>query len=68
MKICKQLRYYFESAEHQINISTYQENLHHFLIGKLLKQIEDEWCEKLSGFYLQIEYKPGRLNSLDVLV
>ena len=62
---CKQWRHYLEGAAHPITILTDHDNLRTVMTTKKLSRRQARWWEILSGFRLEVVYRPGKTNPAD---
>ena len=62
---CKQWRHYIEGAEYPVTIVTDHCNLRTFMTTKGLVGRQARWWELLSGYHLEVVYRPGKLNNAD---
>ena len=62
---CKQSRYYIKGATYPVTIVTDYCNLRTFMKTKSLVGRQVRWWELLSGYHLEVIYRPGKLNNTD---
>ena len=63
----KMWRHYFKYAVHVMHMFCNYNNLRYFMITKSLFACQAWYAEELAKFNFKIEYKPGKLNPIDVL-